>query len=107
MTLTLALSPGFTVLDRNESVVDRVERHLRFFFREDFFRPLAGVPYGEVLERRGLDRLTDVVRREALKVRDVTAATVRVIRIDSGVRVARIEVVVESEFGRSSVAIEI
>ena len=108
MTQTLTLSPGFAVLDGNASVIDRVERHLRFFFGEDFFRPLAGVPYNrDVFDRGGIDDLLDVVRREALKVRDVAGATARLVEVEPRQRVATIEVTVTSEFGRGSVRISV
>ena len=55
MASTVSLATGFQVLDENASVIDRTVRHLRFFFGEDFFRPLAGVPYyDDVLDKYGL-----------------------------------------------------
>ena len=108
MTATLNLSDGIRILDGADSVRDRVQRHLRFFFGEDFFKPTEGVPYDDdVFDRRGFDQLLSIVRRETLKVRDVDDAQVSIIDVDRNRRTARIQVVVASRFGSVSLQQEV
>lgn len=100
MTTLAYSSQGIEVLTGLDSVVDRVNRRLKFFKGEWLLNPSLGVDYDKILGAKSSSSvLVDDIKTRVLEVQGVRSADILDVEVQPGSNLLSIELLLTTEFG--------